>query len=87
MQLRIPQCSPLVGDGIPNAIIAMGMDIMLGSACQHQDQYRKVEDRCVAECPPEGAEVDEAEEDEGDVEIPKGQPCHTGAVGTSGVWA
>ena len=73
-QLRIPQCSLPVEDEMPNAIIATGMDIMLGSARQHQKQDREVEDRCGAEHPPGDGEADEVEEDEGDVVIPRCQP-------------
>ena len=60
---------------MPNAIIATGMDIMLGSARQHQKQDREVEDRCGAEHPPGDGEADEVkEDDEGDVVIPRCQP-------------
>ena len=59
---------------MPNAITATGMDIMLGSARQHQKQDREVEDRCGAEHPPGDGEADEVEEDEGDVVIPRCQP-------------
>ena len=70
---RIPQCSLLVEDEMPNATTAMGMDIMLGNAHQHQNHHRKVEDRCGVEYPPGDREADEVEDDEGDVEIPRCQ--------------
>ena len=72
-QHRIPRCSLLVEEEMPNAITAMGMDIMLGSARQRRNQHREGEDRCGAEYPPEDGEVDEVEEDEGDVVIPRCQ--------------
>ena len=59
---------------MPNAITTTGMGIMLGSARQHQNQDREVDDRCGAKYPPGDGEADEVEEDEGDEVIPRCQP-------------
>ena len=70
---------------MPYATIATGMVTMLGSVHLHHARLREVEDRCVVNGLLEDAEVDVEEEDEGTCRSLNANPCHVGAVGTSGV--